>query len=316
MSSQDNMMISTSDFKPSTDFKYVKPKINKSGGKSVGILNAKTNKALYLTTPLMLTWGVNENDFDGTGKKSYDMSLQFPKEEYETPETKKFLDAMVEFQDKLKADAVENSKEWLAKGKITPEVVDALFSPMLRYPKDPNTGEPDLTRAPTLRIKLDYWDNEFNCEIYDMEHKPLFPTTDGGDVGPMDLIPKATNVALVIRCGGIWFANGKFGCTWRLMQALVKPKESLKGRCFIKLSQDDANKLKQQESAAEEDEDVVGVEVAEDSDEEEEQPSFAEKPKSKAEPEPEPEPEPEEEEPEPAPKPVKKRKVVRKKAAA
>lgn len=310
MSSQDKMMISTSDFKPSTDFKYVKPKINKSGGKSVGILNANTNKALYLTTPLMLTWGVNENDFDGTGKKSYDMSLQFPKEEYETPETKKFLDAMVEFQDKLKADAVENSKEWLAKGKITPEVVDALFSPMLRYPKDPSTGEPDLTRAPTLRIKLDYWDNEFNCEIYDMGHKPLFPTEDGGNMGPMDFIPKATNVALVIRCGGIWFANGKFGCTWRLMQALVKPKESLKGRCFIKLSDDDSNKLKQQESGgAEEEENAVGLEIAEDSDEEEEdeekKPSFAAK---AAEPEPESEPEPE---PEPAPKP--KRKVVRKK---
>lgn len=315
MSSQDNMMISTSVFNPAKDYKYVKAKINKSGGKSVGILNAKTNKALYLTTPLMLTWGVNENDFDGTGKKSYDMSLQFPKEEYETPETKKFLDAMVEFQDKLKADAVENSKEWLAKGKITPEVVDALFSPMLRYPKDPNTGEPDLTRAPTLRIKLDYWDNAFNCEIYDMEHKPLFPTADG-DVGPMDLIPKATNVALVIRCGGLWFANGKFGCTWRLMQALVKPKENLKGRCFIKLSDDDANKLKQQDSGAaeEEDENVVGVEVAEDSDEEEEQPSFAEK--SKPEPEPEEEEEEPEPEPEPAPKPKAKKVVRRKKVAA
>ena len=52
------MMISTNDFNPSQDFKYVKAKINKSGGKSVGILNSKTNKALYLTTPLMLTWGV------------------------------------------------------------------------------------------------------------------------------------------------------------------------------------------------------------------------------------------------------------------
>ena len=136
-----------------------------------------------------------------------------------------------------------------------------------------------------------------------MNHKPLFPTAEN-NASSMDLIPKATNVALVIRCGGLWFANGKFGCTWRLVQALVKPKESLKGRCLIKLSNEDEDKLKGQDTGEAENDDEVAVEVAEDSDEEEEeeQPSFAAKAK-------EPEPEPE-------PKPVKKRKVVRKKAAA
>ena len=243
MSSQDNnLIVNAAAFKPSKDFKYIKPKINKSGGKSVGILNTNSNKALYLSTPIMLTWGVQEFVDDQTGRKSYDMSLQFPKEEYENEQTKQFLKSMVEFQDKLKADAIVNSKEWLNKPKMSAEVVDALFHPMLRYPKEPNTGEPDLSRAPTLRVKLDYWDEAFNCEIYDMQQQPLFPTTEG-DVSPMDLIPKATNVALVIRCGGLWFANGKCGCTWKLVQAIVKPRASLKGRCLIQLSPEDQEKL-------------------------------------------------------------------------
>ena len=38
---------------------YTKPKINASGGKSIGIINTATKKGLYLSTPLMLTWGVN-----------------------------------------------------------------------------------------------------------------------------------------------------------------------------------------------------------------------------------------------------------------
>ena len=42
------------------------------------------------------------------------MSIQFPKEEYETPETKKFLESMVAFENRIKEDAVANSKEWLA----------------------------------------------------------------------------------------------------------------------------------------------------------------------------------------------------------
>ena len=43
----------------------------------------------------------------------------------------------------------------------------------------------------------------------------------------------------MIQCGGIWFANGKFGVTWKLVQAVVKPKETLKGKCHIVLSAED-----------------------------------------------------------------------------
>ena len=41
------------------DFTYAKSKANKSGGKSVGILSTKDSKSLHLSTPLMMTWGVN-----------------------------------------------------------------------------------------------------------------------------------------------------------------------------------------------------------------------------------------------------------------
>jgi hypothetical protein len=263
------MIINVTEFTPATDMSYKKPTLNKSGGKSVGIINTKTSKSLYLSTPLMLTWGVNEWGDEVTGRKSYDLSLQFPRDDYKTPQTTKFLDTVIAMEDKIKEDAVKNSKEWLNKTKMSPEVVDALFHPMLRYRKDKNTGEPDLTSEPTFRVKLDYWENEFKCEIFDMNYKSLFPSEN---VSPVDLIPKATNVAVVLRCGGLWFANGKFGCTWRLEQAVVKPRATLKGKCHIKLDDTDRKTLLDQED--EETEEGTGVVVAEDSDEEEE-PSFA-----------------------------------------
>ena len=67
-----------------------------------------------------------------------------------------------------------------------------------------------------------------------MEQQQIFPNDSG--LLPTDLIMKATNVATVIQCGGLWFASGKFGVTWRLIQAVVKPKESLQGKCLISLS--------------------------------------------------------------------------------
>ena len=36
------------------DVLFTKPKVNNSGGKNIGILNAHTKKGLYLSTPLML----------------------------------------------------------------------------------------------------------------------------------------------------------------------------------------------------------------------------------------------------------------------
>jgi hypothetical protein len=62
-------------------------------------------------------------------------------------------------------------------------------------------------------------------------------------LSPQDLIAKGSHIAVSIQCGGIWFANGKFGVTWKLFQAIVKPKMSLKGKCHIKLDDEDKTKM-------------------------------------------------------------------------
>ena len=286
----DNFCISAAAFNPSKDVRYTKPKINKSGGKSVGILNSTTNKQLMLSTPLMLTWGVNKFVDEVTGRVSYDMALQFPSSDYANEQTTAFLESMKSFEAKIKQNAVENSKEWLNKTKMSEEVVDALFHPMLKYPKDKNTEEPDYTRSPTLKVKLDYYDQEFNCEIYDLQQKMLFPSTTDTDTSPSDLIAKGSNVATVIKCGGLWFANGKFGCTWKLEQAVVKPRSSFKGRCLINLSSEDTQRLQSQPD--DEPEEETGLELAEDSDADEETQEVVLVPVATLEPEPVPEPTP------------------------
>ena len=236
-----SLFVSGANFSPENDILYTKPKINSNGGKSVGILNANTKKGFYLSTPLMLTWGVNENDFDGTGKKSYDMALQFPNDEYHTDNTRAFLKNMVELEAKFKADAIKNSKEWMNKPKLSADVVDALWSPMLKYPKNKDTGEFDYERSPTLKVKVPFWEGEFKTEIFDIEKKLIFPNEDGPSI--MELVTKGINVATVIQCGGLWLANGKFGVTWKLFQCIVKPKPSMRGTCHIDISDEDKQKM-------------------------------------------------------------------------
>jgi hypothetical protein len=238
------MVIPGASFNPASDMKYTKPKVNSVGGRSVGIVNSKTSTVLNLSSPLMLTWGVQSFTDDKSGKVSYDLALQFPNEGFETPATKKFLENMSAFEKKIKEDAIANSKEWFSKPKMTSDAVDALWTPILKYPKNKDTLEADLTRAPTIKVKLPFWEGTWkDLELYDTDMRPVFPDSMNPALSPQDLIAKGSHIAVSIQCGGIWFANGKFGVTWKLFQAIVKPKMSLKGKCHIKLDDEDKTKM-------------------------------------------------------------------------
>jgi hypothetical protein len=230
-------------FRPDTDIKYSKAKVNSSGGKSVGVVNAHTGQTLYLGTPLLMTWGIQEFVDEKTKKVSYDMALQFPSEEYQSADSKAFLEAMVAFEKKLKADALVNSKDWFAKPKMTPDAVEALFTPVLKYPVDKTTCEKDASRAPTMKIKVPFWNNKWEgVEVYDADKACLYPSSNPS-VSPKDLITKMSHVVTMVQCGGVWFANGKFGVTWRLVQGIVQPRLSMRGRCHLSLTPSESVKL-------------------------------------------------------------------------
>jgi len=235
-------IVSGATFNASTDYVYTKPKLNANNGKMIGILNKQNMKSLYLSTPLMLTWGVNEYTDDKTGKKTFDMALQFPNQEYDNPQCAAFLKNMQDLEKRIKEDAITNCKEWLNKPKMVAEAVEALWTPMLKYPRDKATEEPDHSRAPSLKVKIPYWDDVFkNVELYNEESVQVFPNDDNNSIS--EYIVKGTNVATLIQCGGIWVANGKFGVTWKLFQAVVKPRTTLSGKCHIVLSEKDKEKL-------------------------------------------------------------------------
>jgi hypothetical protein len=107
-------------FNVSTNYSYTKAKVNANGGKSIGILNSESKKSLYISTPLMLTWGVNEYTNEVNGSKTYNMALQFPNDEFNNPECIAFLKNMQEFEQKIKNDAITNCKEWLGKLRQNP----------------------------------------------------------------------------------------------------------------------------------------------------------------------------------------------------
>ena len=94
-----------------TDVSLGKVKVNNSGGKNVPIYNSHIKRNLHLSTPLMLTWGVSKWENEGS-KETYDMTLQFPNEDYQTDATTEFLKNMTSLEKYIKKAAMDNSKDW------------------------------------------------------------------------------------------------------------------------------------------------------------------------------------------------------------
>ena len=260
-------------------FSYSAPKANPSGGKVVNLYNKNFKESLTISTPLMITWGAQEGMDQAknpTGK--YTMSLQFPNKEYSNPDAEAFLSSIRALEAKIKADALTYSKEWFGKSITSPDVMDEKFNVMLRHPKkEKGSVEPDLSKPPTLTVKVPCWKGVWQSEIYDEEGNPLFlKGKSPAHLSPLDFIKSKTHVICLIQCGGLWFVNGKVSITWNLKQAIVqKPKTSsiVEGTCFLKPKATEVAKLR---SLPPPEDDVdpdgaVNSTIVEDSDEEEEE---------------------------------------------
>jgi len=279
------LITSYDNFIPSS-ISYGAPRTNARGGKSIKIQDEKRNN-LVLTTPLLLTWGINKMTDEKTNNDSYNIALQFPGEGYSNDSTDLFFDKIKEFESLVLDSCVENSKEWFGKPNMSRELAKELMYPILKYPKDKETQELDYSRPPTMKIKIPYWEGKFNLELYDTEREQLFNPTMSSNLSDGDFeqyIPKTSHIVGVIQCNGVWFTSGRFGVTWQLTQAIVRRPVRIEGKCFLSLGSDDqqtlddVSKRESNKSASDDVPDVDTTQV-EDSDNEQDEPELQEKPK-------------------------------------
>ena len=87
------------------------------------------------------------------------------------------------------------------------------------------------------------------------------PDGPQGNKTPVDLVPKGSNVNGLIGCTGLWFAGGKCGVTWKLIQACVRPPVRLvgTGTCHVEVDSDDEDLL----TTLNKDQDDIAAEVKE-----------------------------------------------------
>ena len=252
------VVIPVSDWNPK-NVRFMPPKVNEKGGKSISLISTQSNRSLHVTTPSLTTWGISDfvDPQTGVSDGKFQISFTFPNESYANKNTEAFLEKMQQFEKTILESAVQNSELWWGE-QLDMGILKHTFFPILKYPKVKGTKKIDTTKKPNINAKVPFYENEnkWNVEIYDTKGELLFPNANE-ELTPAHFVPKLSTAAAVLQCGGIWIGGKGWGVTWKLIQAVVKPKvtDSVFGKCHIKLTEEDQEAIDnstQDDDAAEE----------------------------------------------------------------
>lgn len=297
-----SLITNPNEFSAKTDIMYGAPKPY-GPGKKVPVMNKKTKRGLVIRCPWMLTYGANgyaKNKGDEPDMSKVSLSLQFPRDEFANDKTNEFLQTMKDMEEQILNDAFKHCRDWLNTPYEDVREMKALYTPILKYPKDKVTQMRDKTRPPTIQVKIprDEKTQIYRTEVFNVSRTQLYPTEEGACI--TEAIPAHSMVACNLYCAGIWLAGGKFGVIWNLSQAMVKPSEGFKkGECYIPAIDEDGNPIVTDDNSQDETDNNVDKKPSNhESDGEDEPPQ-----------------EPQSSEPVPEPEPVKeapKKKAVKK----
>lgn len=203
-----------------------------SGAKTVYV-NYGSQKLTMQTPVLSLPYGLGEpyeaKEAVKTGvpvvekDKKYDLTVSFRGID-ENPKVKAFHDKLKEIETKIIDDAFSNRLAWFKDDfDGNKSFVSKLFTPIVKVDKDPNTGKAVGKYPPTFKAKLpfDNKSNTFLFDSYDMDNEELdFPSI-------MSKL-KGSKVQLIVQLTGIWFAGGKYGCSWKVVSAKFQMQQNSK----------------------------------------------------------------------------------------
>ena len=137
----------------------------------------------------------------------------------ENEKAKELYDCLQSLQDKLLEDSCTHAMEWHKKKTMSKDVAEALFTPLVKFAKDKNTGEPTDMYPPTLKVKVPYWEGTWNC-------KAMVKGTGQFVEGDLsEHVCGRINARAIIECSSLWFAGGKFGASWKLKMIEYVPSE-------------------------------------------------------------------------------------------
>lgn len=204
-------------------------KVDQHGRKMVYI-NGEHGKILVQTPKMYAPNGIKrwrKKDAIDNKEDKFEMELSFYGED-SNPQLAAFHEKWREFDDLIKNEIMTKSKEWLGKAKVSMEVVEDKYIPMVKVPMKDGEVLPYPDR---IRAKLDreqdsdgnfsgrFLSNKrFKSEVllFDENKQPLQLRENNAEM----IVPKGSQVVCILECVYISIATN-ISVKWKLVQAKV-----------------------------------------------------------------------------------------------
>jgi hypothetical protein len=203
---------------------YKSPKMSQMGMKTVAFLY--NDLPLLIQTPRMLSFGINKSMFQ-EGFPSDSVTFSFLNIDNDV-HLKRFHQFLKDLDKWCLEETRKKSWEWLSVKSI--ESKD-LIENYYELVKSSSNEYPDY-----FKIKLRNGVNGYTNSFFDKNKEII-----SSDVIETKFT-KGSFVRGLVQCVGLWFREGKFGLTWKLIQLVVEPrlveKENKQEKCLISLEDD------------------------------------------------------------------------------
>ena len=210
---------------------YGQPKQQTTGGKTIYINYG--DKHCYMQTPEMKApFGISVWPSDNGGPDKYSLDLSFEGREVRE-QLQSFFDSLNAVDKRLVNDAMDNSQLWFKKKYPSVDVVEALYSPTVKYSKDRETGEISNRYAPTFKMSMPFKDGKFQFPAYGSRREEL----DLNEVIQSGR-SKGARIKAIVQLGSVWIVGNKFGLSWKVRQLMLSEPVRLTGYAFQATEED------------------------------------------------------------------------------
>jgi hypothetical protein len=171
---------------------------------------------IVVETPWMkLPYGVSVWSNEGAGPDRHSLNMSFSSEYSKTTEIDEFKDFIQKLDEYFIAEFQKNSSKWVKKNYTNVDVIRELYTTMYKVSRD-KEGNMDKYPA-TFKLNLPHTNGVYNFPTVDAKNRPITLTKTN---------TTGAHSKAIIKCVGVWLAAGKFGCTWKLMNLMVIPRDT------------------------------------------------------------------------------------------
>ena len=185
------------------------------------------DKGLVIETPyLKCPFGLSIWDGQGKGADQHSIEVSFSSGMSSKDEVADFENLVKTMDDRFIEDFLKNSSKWLTSKKTYSDrlLVEDRYTRMHRMAKDKVTKEPTTDYPATFKMKLKMKNDDYDCSIVDANGNP-FTLTKANTQG--------AHIKAIVKCVGLWVAGtNNFGATWKVMNLMVIPRDTVKNYTF------------------------------------------------------------------------------------